>query len=224
MVPKPHSGPDGYGSIIRHLALPASVADMTGGCVMRVLSLMLFGLCLCGAATAGAQQAKSAGAPETFGATARAENAAGAAVSSPILVHIERYTPDFDLGVVKEALRVGGYPGFVPALKKAPIVGSVELNRRKFTIRWARETPSPTGRTIVVVTDTPMVFIGGEPADAKPKAGYQVGLIQLTVDGRGTGTGIMAGAARVKSGGETGVQIDDYGAEAPIKLTAVTRK
>jgi hypothetical protein len=34
----------------------------------------------------------------------------------------------------------------------------------------------------------------------------------------------MAGAARVKSGGETGVQIDDYGAEAPIKLTAVTRK
>ena len=191
---------------------------------MRVLSLMLFGLCLCAAVTADAQQAKSAGAPETFGGTARAENAVGVTVSSPVLVHIERYTPEFDRNVVAEALRVGGYPGFVPALKKAPIVGSVELGRRKFTIRWARETPSPTGRTIVVVTDAPMAFVSAGPGDARPKAGYQVGLIQLTVDGRGAGTGIMAAAARVKSGGETGVQIEDYGTDAPITLTAVTRK
>ena len=191
---------------------------------MRVLSLMLFGLCLCAAATAGAQQATTAGAPETFGATARAENAAGVAVSAPVLVHIERYTPEFDRDVVAEALRVGGYPGFVPALKKAPKVGSVELGRRKFTIRWARETPSPTGRTIVVVTDAPMAFVSAGPGDARPKAGYQVGLIQLTVDGHGAGTGIMAAAARVKSGGETGVQIEDYGTDAPITLTTVTRK
>ena len=191
---------------------------------MRVLSLMLFGLCLCAAVAADAQQAKSAGAPETFGGTARAENSVGVTVSSPVLVHIERYTPEFDRNAVAEALRVGGYPGFVPALKKAPIVGSVELGRRKFTIRWARETPSPTGRTIVVVTDAPMAFVSAGPGDARPKAGYQVGLIQLTVDGRGAGTGIMAAAARVKSGGETGVQIEDYGTDAPITLTAVTRK
>ncbi len=191
---------------------------------MRVLSRMLFGLCLCAAAPAGAQQAKSATAPETFGATARAENAVGVTVSSPVLVHIDRYTPEFDRNVVAEALRVGGYPGFVPALKKAPKVGSVELGRRKFTIRWARETPSPTGRTIVVVTDMPMAFLPNGPSDARPQAGYQVGLIQLTVDGHGAGTGIMAAAARVKSGGETGVQIEDYGADAPITLTSVTRK
>ena len=191
---------------------------------MRVLSLMLFGLCLCAAVTADAQQAKSAGAPETFGGTAQAENSVGVTVSSPVLVHIERYTPEFDRNAVAEALRVGGYPGFVPALKKAPKVGSVELGRRKFTIRWARETPSPTGRTIVVVTDAPMAFVSAGPGDVRPKAGYQVGLIQLTVDGRGAGTGIMAAAARVKSGGETGVQIEDYGTDAPIKLTAVTRK
>ena len=47
-------------------------------------------------------------------------DAAGVAVSAPVLVHIERYTPDFDRDAVAEALRVGGYPGFVPALKKAP--------------------------------------------------------------------------------------------------------
>jgi len=33
----------------------------------------------------------------------------------------------------------------------------------------------------------------------------------------------MAAAARVKPGGETGVQVDDY-ADQPIKLTGVARK
>jgi hypothetical protein len=188
---------------------------------VRALSLMLLTLFVCAAAPAVAQPPQSAGAPETFGAMARAENAAGAAVSSPILIHLDRYTPDFDRTTVQEALRVNGYPGFLPALRKAPEVGYVQLGSRKFTIRWARQTPSPTGRTIVVVTDKPVVFLG--PADGKPRAGYEVAVIQLKVDGQGNGTGTMAAAARVKPGGETGVQIDDY-AEAPIALSQVARK
>ena len=139
---------------------------LTGGCSVRALSLMLFALCLCAAAPAVAQQPPSAGAPETFSARAQAENSAGAAVSAPILIHVERYTPDFDRATVEEALRVGGYPGFLPALRKAPDVGYVELGGRKFTIRWARQTPSDSGRTIVVVTDKPVAFIGGGPSQA----------------------------------------------------------
>ena len=42
----------------------------------------------------------------------------------------------------------------------------------------------------------------------------------MTVDGVGFGSGTMAGAARVRPGGEAGVQIDDY-ADAPIKLVTV---
>jgi len=189
---------------------------------VRTLSLMLFGLCLCGAVPAVAQQPQNAGPPETFGARAQAENAAGAAVSAPILIHVERYTPDFDRTSVQEALRIGGYPGFVTALRKAPDVGYVELGGRKATIRWARQAPSNTGRTIVVVTDKPVVFLGGQ-ANAKPRAGYEVAVIQLKVDGQGDGAGTMAAAARVRPGGETGVQIDDY-AEVPITLMKVTRK
>jgi hypothetical protein len=190
---------------------------------VRVLSLMLLGLCVCNAAVTVAQQPRPAGAPETFGAKAQAENAAGAAVSAPIVIHVERYTPDFDRTAVEEALRVGGYLGFVPALRKAPDVGYVELGGQKFTIRWVRQTPSDTGRTIVAVTDKPVAFLGGGRAGAKPRTGYEVALIQLKVDGHGDGTGTMAAAARVKPGGETGVQIDDY-AETPITLVNVTRK
>ena len=189
---------------------------------MRALSLMLLGLCVV-TAPGVAQPAVGAGAPETFGARAEVENSAGAVVSAPILIHLERYTPDFDRATVEEALRVGGYPGFLPALRKAPEVGYVELGGTKFTIRWARQTPSTTGRTIVVVTDKPVAFLGGALAAAKPRAGYEVAVIQLKVDGRGDGTGTMAAAARVKKGGETGVQIDDY-AEAPVALVKVARK
>jgi len=98
-----------------------------------------------------------------------------------------------DLNRSEEALRVGGYPGFLPALRKAPDVGYVELGGRKITIRWARQVPSGQGRTIVVVTDKPVVFIGGGAAEAKPRAGYEVAVLELKIDNGGKGTGTMAG-------------------------------
>jgi hypothetical protein len=148
----------------------------------------------------------------------------GAAVSAPIEIHVDRYTPDFDRKRVEEGLRVGGYPGFVAALRKAPDVGYVAVTRHRFTIRYAREVVSDAGRTIVVVTDKPMAFLGGSMSDSKPRTGYEVGAIELTFVSRGEGTGRMAAAARIKAGGETGVVIDNYAADAPIVLTKVTRQ
>jgi hypothetical protein len=192
---------------------------------MRVRSVSLIGFIACAAASALAQSAPKATAPETFSAKARFENSAGAAIESPIQVHIERYTPDFDRTAVENGLKFNGYPGFVTALRKAPDVGYVDLNGQKTLIRWARETPAGAGRIIVVVTEKPVYFIGGGLATSKSKsrAGYEVALVQLQVDAKGTGTGTMAAAARVKAGGETGVQVDDY-AEVPIKLSSVTRQ
>jgi hypothetical protein len=193
---------------------------MTGTCSSRPLLLIVFVLCLRAIPVVGQEPQH---APETFAAQAQAENRAGVTASAPILIHLERYTPAFDRTAVEDALRFNGYLGFVPALRKAPDVGYVEAAGRKVTIRWARETPSDTGRTIVVVTDKPLAFVGGGPTDAKSRVGYEVAVIQLKVDGHGSGTGTMAAAARVKPGGETGVQIDDY-AETPIALAMVTRK
>ncbi len=190
---------------------------------MRRWSLIVLGLSLCAAVPAVAQQPRSLGTPEAFSGNARAENAAGVAVSAPILIHVDRYTPDFDREAVLEGLRVGGYPGFIPALRKAPNVGYVQIGSRKFIIRWARETPSDTGRTIVFVTDKPVAFLKAAD-DTKSRAGYLVALIRLTVDAHGAGAGTMAAAARVKSGGETGVQVDDFAADTPVVLSGITRK
>jgi hypothetical protein len=165
---------------------------------------------------------QTTGAPETFVAMAQAANSQGAAVTGTVTIQINKYTTDQDRTRIQDALRIGGYPGFLPELRKAPEVGYVELNGKKTSVRWARQQPSDKGRTIAIVTDTPIFFVGGGAVDAKPRAGFDVAVIQIDVDSVGIGTGTMAAAARVRPGGATGVQIDDY-AETPIKLTSVRK-
>jgi hypothetical protein len=190
---------------------------------VRVPSLVLIGLMALSVAPRGAQAPSSSGAPETFSANAQASSGAGA-IAATIQIQIQRYTPDFDRKSVESALKGGGYPSFLTALRKAPEVGSVGIGDQKFAIRYAREEKTAKGRTITVVTDKPMFFVGGGKADAKPRAGYEVGAIQMTVDSVGLGSGSMAAAARIKPGPEgVGVQVDDY-ADAPIKLVTVNRK
>ena len=159
--------------------------------------------------------------PETFFANAEARGQ-DAGLAAMVTIYINQYTRDRDRTTMQEALRIGGYPGFLPALKKAPEVGYIELNGRKVIARWAHQQPNAKGRTISVVGDAPLYFVGGGSVDAKPRAGFELSVILLEVDEIGLGTGSMAPAARVKPGGPTGVQIDDY-AEKPVKLVTVRK-
>jgi hypothetical protein len=190
---------------------------------MRVRTLIT-AVCFAAAASAypiAGQNQK--GAPETFTANMHATGAAGGAAAATITIDVSRYTPDAERTAVETALKTGGYAGFVAALKKAPAVGAVKFGEKSWTIRWAREVTSTNKRTLTFVTDSPIFFVGGGAADAKPRTGYDVALIQLDVDDVGLGNGQMAAAARVRPGGESGVQIDDY-ADKPIKLSTVVRK
>lgn len=159
--------------------------------------------------------------PETFTANAQVLGK-DAGSSAQVTIQIDQYTAESDRTAIQEALRIGGFPGFLPALRSAPQVGHVEMAGRKVAVRWARQTPTDKGRTISVVTESPLFFVGGGDVDAKPRKGFEVAVIQLEVDSIGMGTGTMAAAARVRPGGATGVQIDDY-AETPVKLVTVRK-
>jgi hypothetical protein len=166
----------------------------------------------------------AATAPEVFTATAQAKNATGA-VSGTLEARVSRYTPEFDRGAVETALRNGGYPGFLTALRKAPEVGQlIVAGGQPFAIRYAREKVEAGARTIVLVTDRPVYFIGGGRGEpTKPREGFEVAVVQIQLDATGKGSGMMAGAARVRPDGDGGVLLDDY-AEQPIALTGVARK
>lgn len=173
----------------------------------------------------GAQADRStAGAPEIFSATAETKNATGA-MSGTLEIRLRRYTPDFDRKTVEAALREGGYPKFLTTLRNAPEVGQLVLaGGEPLAIRYAREKVEGGGRSIIVVTDRPVFFVSGaRPGGTKPRAGYEIGVVQIQLDATGQGHGTMAAAARVKPDGDGGVLLDDY-AEEPIALTKLTRK
>ena len=185
------------------------------------LTLAVAGM-LAPAMPAAAGQSKKPTAPETITANAQLTGDTGS-VASRVTMKIDRYSPDADRNAVADALKHGGYPGFLTALRKAPVVGSVTVAGQSVDIRWAREEPVANGRSIVLITDKPMYFVGGGSTTAKPRAGYEVGVVQFTIDDSGLGVkGTMAAAARVKPGGATGVQLDDY-AEKPIQLQGINR-
>lgn len=171
----------------------------------------------------GVLLSQSKGAPETFTANLHVTGASAGAAAATIQIDIQRYTPEKDRQVVEAALKSGGYEAFLAALRKAPQVGTVSVADKQWAIRWAREQPITNGRTIVLVTDQPVFFVGGGAVDAKPRAGFDVAVIRLQVDDVGLGNGQMAAAANVKPGAEAGVLIEDY-AEKPIKLVTVVRK
>ncbi|HTI37106.1 MAG TPA: hypothetical protein VL484_06085 [Vicinamibacterales bacterium] len=161
------------------------------------------------------------GMPEIFNGRARVatETARGDVYWN---IQIDSYTPEKELKGMQQALQSGGSAGFVEALKKAPVAGHLKIGDKTFTIRWARKQPSKNGHVISLVTDGPVYYVGAGLPDAKPREGYDVAVIRIDLDSSNTGTGTMAAAARVKAGGASGVEIEDYGAE-PVKLVSVMR-
>lgn len=172
-------------------------------------------------AAAQSKNKKKTTAPEVFRATAKVstDTAGGDAHLS---IEVDRYTPEADLQTMEKALQSGGSAAFVEALRKAPVAGRIKVQDRTFNIRWARERPVNNGRVISLVIDSPVYFVGGGVPGAKSRSGYDVAVVRLEMDSSGVGRGTMAAAAKVKPGGESGVEIEDYASE-PVKLVSVFR-
>lgn len=159
--------------------------------------------------------------PETFAATAQVTGQAAGA-SATVTIQIDAYSDERNIRSMQDALQGNGYPAFLEQLRKAPQVGTIEMNARKVPIRFARQVPNAKGRTVTVVADAPLFFIGGGDVNAPPRAGFELTIVQLTVDSIGLGTGQLAPASRVRPGGPTGVQVDEYG-EKPVVLASVRK-
>jgi hypothetical protein len=191
---------------------------------VRTAKILLIALALALGVPAWAA-AQAANQPEVLTGTAQVKNATGA-VSGTLEVRLRRVTPEFDRKTVETALKEGGYPRFLTAVRNAPEVGQLVLGGgAPFAIRYARERVDATGRRLVLVTDKPVYFVGGgrSDADITARKGFEVAVIELRLDGQGAGTGSMAAAARVRPDGDGGVLLDDF-AEQLIAVSNVARK
>ena len=186
---------------------------------MRLATTLLFVVAASAVVDVAAQSKKPV--PETFNAKASVGSEAGRG-DAYVTIRIDQWTSEKNIATMEKALKEGGSAGFVTELRRAPVAGRFEAGQQAFQIRWARQRDTRTGRIISVVVDKPVYFVGAGVPGAKSKEGFDVAVIQLTMDSSGVGEGTMAAAARVKPGGPDGVEIDAY-ETSPIKLLSVMK-
>ena len=75
-----------------------------------------------------------------------------------------------------DAIKFGGYPKFLSALRSLPPIGTIAFEGRTVEIRYAREEPREKGSRLVLVADRPLFFLG-DPA--KARAGYELTMVEI---------------------------------------------
>ena len=178
-------------------------------------------LCIAASVALGAQNYKNT-VPESFRINGQITDTPGG-VAATMTVQIDKYTPDDEHQAIVNALKAGDNKAFLDVLRNAPVVGALKMNERSVPIRWARQQMQQGGsRRIAAMTESPVFFFGAGAVDAKPTEGYDVGVLESTIDTVGLGKGTMVAAAKVKPGGPTGIEVEDYSGKR-IELTTVTR-
>ena len=162
------------------------------------------------------------GTVEVFTATAAVKTAAGASATAPVTITIDRKMSQAEADKLGAAFKAGGAAALRKALVGVPPTGTVRLGSGNPTpTRVTIERPTGDGRLLTIVTDQALFFVGAGAPGAKPQAGFDFAVVDLEVNAKGSGTGNLAPAAKLKMNGDAFV-VEDYGAEA-VRLTAVTK-
>jgi hypothetical protein len=160
-------------------------------------------------------------AAETFTATASVKSAAAAA-SAKVTIRIDKFVSDADRDKLLSSVKAHDTGATQKILAAMPDIGYIQLGTRRTPLKYAYATPSGHGRLITVITAKPIVHLGGSLPDAKPKAGYNLGLALLVLDETDKGDGELAPAAKVKTNEAGAIVTDDYGSEV-VRLTGITK-
>ncbi len=162
-------------------------------------------------------------AAEVYTATAAVKTAGGASASAPVTISIDRKMSPREAETLTAAFKSGGAAALRKALVGVAPTGSVKLGGASATpTRLTIERASGKGRLLTMVTDQPVLFVGGGMPDAKPKEGYDFAVIDIEVDGSGNGAGTLAPAAKIKLNQDAFV-VEDYGGVEVVRLTAVKK-
>jgi hypothetical protein len=189
---------------------------------MTVRNILWSGLLCAALAGSGGSVAGQAAASETFTGTAAVKSAAGAQASTPITIVVDRVMPASEADPLVAAFKSGG----VDALKKALVgvapTGSIKLGGgQQVTTRLTIVRSLGDGRLLTVVADSPLLFLGANKQGAKPLAGYDFSVLDLTLDAKGSGSGTLAPAAKITLN-QGAFVVQDYGAEV-VQVTGVTK-
>ena len=151
------------------------------------------------------------------------ESAGGVVATAPVTVTLKRLSSDGDRDALMAALKKGGSAEARQWLQKQGDFGTVQVCARQTPVKYAYARSSGGGRLITVVTADPIVFIGAGLADAKPKAGFDLGLVMLETAASGPGRGEMVPATKIRLNADGAIVTEDYSGEVVTLANVVKR-
>ena len=161
-------------------------------------------------------------AAEVFTAAASAKNASGVSASAPVTITIDRKMSQSEADALIAAFKTGGAAALRKGLAGVKPTGTIQIGAGKPTpTRFTMERATGEGRLLTILTDQPLLFVGAGVPGAKAKEGYDFGVIDIEVDAKGTGSGTIAPAAKIKVP-QGAFVVEDYSGET-IRLTAVKK-
>jgi hypothetical protein len=162
-------------------------------------------------------------AAETFTATAEVRAPDGTKKTAPVTIQIDRFSTDAERQAALKTLKEAGQAGLKKRLESMKDVGWVEAASKKTPIRYAAWRSTGDGRVVTVVTAEPIVHIGADLPDAKPREGYDLAIGVLVLDAAGKGHGECAPAGKIKLQANDAIAIEDYGG-ATVWLQGIAKK
>jgi hypothetical protein len=161
---------------------------------------------------------------ETYTAKAELKSPDGKLLTAPVTVSLDRILTAAERDALIDAFRRGDAAALRKAMAAQASLGYVEGgNKTRVPIKFAFPRSTGDGKILTIVCNEPIVHIGGDVPDAKPKAGYDFAFLLLVLDAGGKGSGEIAPAAKLKVREDGALVTEDYGART-VWLKDVARK
>ena len=181
-------------------------------------SLFLMSLALVATvATSTSITAQTSGQKESFTAVAVANNNLASGVGT-VLIDITRWSTEAEQKALVAALDKGP-EALLDALQDSKPTGTIRTpDSLAYDLRFAYQSPGEDGgRRIVLATDRP---IGFWEAQARPRTiNYPFTVIQMQMEGDGTGKGTLSYATKIVARGNV-IELENF-ATSPVMLTQI---
>ena len=124
--------------------------------------------------------AGAANAEETWTARAELKTADGKILTAPVTISLDRMLTTAERDTLLAAFKSADAAALKKALAAQATLGYVEGgNKVKVPVKFAFPRSTGGGKIVTIVCNEPIVFIGGDVPDSKPKAGYDFAYVLL---------------------------------------------
>jgi hypothetical protein len=182
--------------------------------------LAIFAMLLSLAAAALLRAQENPSQPETLTATVVGTSGAASGKTFGITININSYSTEGDASLLLEAVQSGKKNELLNTLQSMSAKGRIAVTGQVGNdANYIRQITTANGRTIRLLIDRQMSFF--ELTRGTRSKEYQFSALELYLDQKGNGDGLLYPAAKLKINKATNqLELEDYG-QAPLRITNI---